>query len=90
MKYMIHIDWYVSGGGYSHSDQVLDDYEHCDAFIPIERVEADLADNGWFGGEDGREWHNVVVNYYDDDADPLFDEPIKTVESCPTIGGPSH
>ena len=89
MRYMIHIDWYVSGSGYSHTD-VLGDFDHCDDFFPAERAEAALADDDWFDSEDEGDWHNVVVTFYNDDADPLFDDPIKTVESCPTIGGPSH
>lgn len=85
MKYMVNVEWYVGGSGYQNTEQVLDDYEYCDGFFPAEDVEEDLEADGWFVGEDGGDWHNVKVEFYADDADPMFDKPIKTVETNHTI-----
>lgn len=85
MKYMVHVDWYVAGEGFVESEQVLDSYEHCDGFFPAEDIEEDLEADGWFVGEDGGDWHNVRVDFYADDADPMFDAPIKTAETHYTI-----
>ena len=75
MKYTVDVNYYVSGSGYSHTEPY--DSGHCDEPFTAEEwnngLESPFEDN-----EKG--WVKIEVSFYNDDDDPMFDDPISTDE----------
>ena len=80
MKASWTINYWKSGQGYSHSETVEWTREH-NVLSPEDAKNAVLAwwyDAGWTDTEyDG---HNWVVNFYEDNNDPMFSDSVNSVE----------
>lgn len=81
MKYIATLHHYVSGSGYSHSEQ----YEigTCEAAFDAETYAKEagietVSENGWT---------EVEIAFYADDADPAFDEPLARSVMNETVTG---
>lgn len=77
MKYYIDVDYYKYGSGYSHSTTV--DSGECEEYLDIEEIVNEWSEKD----EDG--WETIIVRYYADGADPMYDEPIKVETVNETI-----
>ena len=73
MKYITTINYYVPGSGYSHSE--IFDHGECDTPFTAQEWNASL-DEPFADNDDG--WVEIEINFYTDDADPMFDDPIST------------
>lgn len=73
MQYSVKVSYYRSGSGYSHTEP----------FENGECKEAFTAEEWWRGMDEPfkpeeNEWLEIDIAFYDDDADPMFDDPIST------------
>ena len=75
MKYTVKVNYYASWSGYSHTEPF--DSGYCEeAFTAKEWndwLEDPFADN-----DEG--WVKIEVAFYNDDDDPMFDDPISVDE----------
>lgn len=78
MKYTVDVSYYIVGQGYSHTETM-------DSGITSEYFSATEWAHEVGIKPHSNEWLEISVTYYADDADPLFDNPIR-VEEC-TISG---
>lgn len=75
MKYTVDVNYYVYGSGYSHTEP----FENgtCNEKFTAEEwnngLESPFSDN-----EEG--WVKIEVSFYNDDDDPMFDDPFATDE----------
>lgn len=80
MKYVITLHHYVSGSGYQYSEQVetgtIDELFTAEEYT--QNMEIDDEENAWT---------EVEVEFFEDDADPAFDNPIYKSVTNETIAG---
>lgn len=71
MKYTVKVNYYVSGSGYSHTEPF--DSGYCDETFTAKEWNIGL-DDPFVDNDKG--WVNIEVAFYNDDDDPMFDDPI--------------
>ena len=68
MKYIITLHHYISGSGYQYSEQI--ETGTTDKLFSAEEYASEIED-------DEGAWTDVEISFYADDADPMFDDPIR-------------
>ena len=82
MKYYVEISVYKTGEGYQYSECI--DSGHCKSLFDAKEYAS--FNNEWLNDDDD-EWVDIVINFYNDEDDPMFDKPIHTSEYGHTICG---
>lgn len=78
MKYIVNVTQYIANQGASYST-TIDNGETTEFFTAEEWNACQNDGEGWFSEKEDS-WVDITVHFYSDDADPMFDDPIKTCE----------
>lgn len=75
MKYSIHLEVYIDGQGLQYKTCV----ENGKVNEKFTQAELEELKDYWRPVEENKR-NDIIVEYWEDDADPLFDEPLSTEE----------
>lgn len=75
MKYSVTLKYYKTGSGYSHEET----YETGNCTEPFDAAE--WAEEAEIKPETEEDWIVVEARFYEDNADPMFDDPIAETDA---------